>query len=100
MTYKNTIIQLRSHTNVLIVKTALSQNCNLLFKSDCHTENTAIYVYIVDYTLSAVYVQNNLNVSLIISQKICLNHVVKYKVNRYYLVNLQNSELAVFTIRK
>jgi len=54
MTYKNMIIQLRSHINVLIVKTALSQNCDLLFKSDCHTENTAIYVYIIDYTLSAV----------------------------------------------
>jgi len=54
MTYKNMIIQLRSHTNVLIVKTALSQNHDLLFKSDCHIENTAIYAYIVDYTLLTV----------------------------------------------
>jgi len=88
MIHKNTIIQLRSHTNVLIVKTALPQNCNLLFESDCHTENTAIYVYIIDYILSAVQVQNDSDVSLVISQKICLDHVVKYKVNRCYLVNL------------
>ena len=54
MTYKNTIIQLRSHTNVLIVKTALSQNHDLLFEPDCHTENTAIYIHIIDYTLLTV----------------------------------------------
>ncbi len=54
MTYKNMIIQLRSYINILIVKTALSQNCNLLFKSDCYTENTAIYAYIVDYILLTV----------------------------------------------
>ena len=94
------IIQLRNYTNVLIIKTTLSQNHNLLFKSDCHTENIVIYAYIVDHTLLTVQVQNDLNVSLIISWKICLDHVVKYKVNRYYLVNLQNSEFAVFTIKK
>jgi len=54
MTYKNMIIQLRSYINILIVKIALSQNCDLLFKSDCHTENTAIYIYIVDHTLLTV----------------------------------------------
>jgi len=100
MTHENTTIQLRSHTNVLIVKTALSQNCNLLFKPDCHTEDTAIYAYIIDHTLSAVQVQNDSDVPLVISQKIHLSHVVKYEVNRYYLVNSQNSELAAFTIRK
>jgi len=100
MTHKNTTIQLRSHTNVLIVKTALPQNHDLLFEPDCHTENTAIYTYIIDHTLSAVQVQNDSDVPLVISQKTCLSHVVKYEANRYYLVNLQNSELAAFTIRK
>ena len=100
MTHKNMIIQLRSHTNVLIVKTALPQNCDLLFKSDCHTENTAIYVYIVDYTLLTVQVQNDSDVSLVISWKTCLSHIVKYEVNKYYLVNSQNLKLAAFTIRK
>jgi len=100
MTYKNMIIQLKSYTNVLIVKTTLFKNHDLLFKSDCHTENTAIYIYIINYTLLTVQVQNDLNVSLIILQKICLSHVVKYKVNQCYLVNSQNSELAAFTNRK
>jgi len=100
MIHENIIIQLRSHINVLIVKTALSQNCDLLFESDCNTEDTAIYIYIIDYTLLTVQVQNDLNVPLVISQKTHFSHVVKYEVNRYYLVNLQNSELAVFTIRK
>ncbi len=54
LTYENMIIQLRSYTNVLIIKIALSQNYNLLFKSDCHTENTAIYVYIISYILLIV----------------------------------------------
>ncbi len=54
MTHKNMIIQLRSHTNVLIVKTALSQNHDLLFEPDCHTEDTAIYIHIIDYTLLTV----------------------------------------------
>ncbi len=67
MTHENMIIQLRNYTNVLIIKTTLSQNHNLLFKSDCHTENIVIYAYIVDHTLLTVQVQNDLNVSLIIS---------------------------------
>ncbi len=71
-----------------------------MFESDCHTENTVIYTYIVDYTLSTVQVQNDLNVPLVISQKTHLNYIVKYEVNKCYLVNLQNSELAVFTIKK
>jgi len=45
-------------------------------------------------------VQNDLNVPFIILQKIYLNHIVKYEADRYYLVNLQNSEFAVFTIKK
>ena len=44
--------------------------------------------------------QNDLNVPLVISQKICLDHVVKYEVNKCYLVNSQNSELAVFMTEK
>lgn len=66
LTHKNTIIQLRSHINILIVKTVLFWNYDLLFKLNCHTENTVIYIYIVNYTLSAIQIQNDLNIFLII----------------------------------
>ncbi len=59
-----------------------------------------IYIYIVNYTLLTVQVQNDLNVSLVILQKTHLSHIVKYEVNRCYLVNLQNFKFAVFTIKK
>ncbi len=66
MIHKNMTIQLRSYTNMLIIKTALSKNCDLLFELDCYTENTAIYAYIIDYTLSTIQVQNDSDISLII----------------------------------
>ena len=66
MIHKNMTIQLRSYTNMLIIKTALSKNCDLLFKLDCYTENTAIYAYIINYTLSTIQVQNDSDISLII----------------------------------
>ena len=59
-----------------------------------------IYTHIVDHTLLAVQVWNDLDVPLVISWKTHLSYVVKYEANECYLVNSQNSELAAFTIRK
>ncbi len=100
MAHENTTIQPRSHANVLIVKTALPQNRDLLFEPDCHTGDTAIYAHIVDHTLSAVQVRNDSDVPLVIPRKTRLGHVVEYEADGCYLVNSQDSELAASTTGK
>lgn len=51
----------------------------------------------MNYNLFEIYVQNNLNKLLIISQKIYIECVVKYKADECYLISSENT---MFIINK
>ena len=85
-----TVVLSQSNLTVMIIQLKLSLNCDFLFKSDCHQAETSVYIYIVNHAIMKVYVWNNDNVSLIISWKFCIKHIIKYKVNSCYLTFIEN----------
>jgi len=91
---KTISISSRSYATVNVVKTSLSKNQDLLFKLKCQQKDSSVYAHIVDHTLSAVQVQNDTNMPLIILRKTHLSHVIEYEADECYLVNLKDAELA------
>ena len=87
---KYIIISSQSNLAVVIISSDLSLNHNFLFEFSCHQANVTVYIHIVDHTMSKVYIQNNSDLSLIISQKFYMNQVVKYKAEDCYLVNAED----------
>ena len=70
----------------MIIKLNLSDSCNFLFKLNYCQTNTAVYAHIINYIVTEMYVQNNSNVLLIISQKSHMKQIVKYKAENCYLI--------------
>jgi len=91
---KTISISSRSYVTVNVVKTSLSKNQDLLFKLKCQQRDSLIYAHIVDHTLSAVQVQNDTDMPLIILRKTCLSHVIEYEADGCYLANSKDAELA------
>jgi len=91
---KTISISLRSYATVNVVKTSLSKNQDLLFKLKCQQEDSSIYAHIVDHTLSAIQVQNDTDMPLVILKKTCLSHVIEYEADECYLADLKDVELA------
>ena len=87
---KHIIILLQSNLIIVIISSDLSLNHNFLFKFSCCQADAAVYVYIVNHVMLKVYVQNDSNLFLIISQKFCMNQVIKYKAKDCYLVNAED----------
>lgn len=92
---KHTVISSQKYSIILINKSNLSQNQNLLFESDCHYMSAAVYTHIINHNLSEIHIHNDLNKSLIISQKICIKYMIKYEVNECYLISSDNSVLVI-----
>ena len=55
----------------------------------------SVFAYIVDYTISAIYVQNNIDLNVIIFRNFRIGDVVKYKADGCFLAILKNVNLAV-----
>jgi len=91
---KTISIPSRSYATVNVVKTSLPKNQDLLFKSECQQGDSSVYAHIVDHTLSAVQVQNDTDMPLIILRKTCLSHVIEYEADGCYLADLKDAELA------
>jgi len=91
---KTISISSRSYATVNVVKTSLSKNQDLLFKSECQQRDSSVYAHIVDHTLLAVQVQNDTDMPLIILRKTHLSHVIEYEADGCYLANLKDAELA------
>ncbi len=91
---KTISISSRSYATVNVVKTSLSKNQDLLFKLKCQQRDSSVYAHIVDHTLSAVQVQNDTDMPLIILRKTCLSHVIEYEADGCYLANSKDAELA------
>ncbi len=91
---KTISISSRSYATVNVVKTSLLKDWDLLFKSECQQRDSLIYAHIVDHTLSAVQVQNDTDMPLIILRKTCLSHVIEYEADECYLADLKDAELA------
>lgn len=65
-----TVISSQSNFIIAVLQSELSCNCDFLFKSNCCQTDTLVYTHIVDHVMTEVYVQNDDNISLIISQKL------------------------------
>jgi len=94
---KTISIPSRSYATVNVVKTSLSKNQDLLFKLKCQQGDSSVYAHIVDHTLSAVQVQNDTDMPLIILRKTRLDHVIEYEADGCYLANSKDAELAAST---
>ena len=53
-----------------------------------------VFAYIVDYTISAIYVQNNTDLNITIFRNFRISDVVEYKADGYFLATLKNVNLA------
>jgi len=84
----------RSYATVNVVKTSLPKDQDLLFKPECQQGDSSVYAHIVDHTLSAVQVQNDTDMPLVILRKTRLGHVVEYEADGCYLADSKDAELA------
>lgn len=67
---KQQIIILSQNNLVLtVLQSDLFCNYDFLFKSNCQQTDVTVYVHIVDHAMMKVYVHNDSNISLMISQK-------------------------------
>ena len=53
-----------------------------------------VFAYIVNYIISAIYVQNNTDLNITIFRNFRIGDVVEYKINDYFLAILKNVNLA------
>ena len=67
------IISSQSNLVIMIIQLNLLHNHNFLFKLNCRHTDIFVYVHIVDYVMSKMYVHNDENVFLIISHKFRMN---------------------------
>ena len=90
---QHTIISSQSNFTVAVIQSDLFYDQNFLFKSDCCQTDTAVYAYIVDHVMTEVYIWNDSDVSLIISQKSHIKQIVKYKTEDCYFIMIDDAVL-------
>ena len=76
----------------------LLNNRNLIFKPGLK-QKVSVFAYIVDYTISAIYVQNNTDLNVTISRNSRMGDVVEYKIDGCFLATLKNVNFAAKPFR-
>ena len=100
---KRVIISAQSNVVILISKSRkalnLLNNRDLLFESQI-LNVLLMYVYIVNYEVSKIFVRNNSNKFITLSQKQKLKRIINYNVSSYYYVIQLNNHILVVKLLK
>ena len=58
-----------------------------------------IYIYIVNYNISEVFVKNDINRIIKLPRKVKLNIIINYKAINYYIINSSQYNLIIKTLK-
>ena len=59
-----------------------------------------MFVYLIDYIIEAVYIQNNTNLFIFIPRNIRIENVIKYEINGCFIISCDNKDLVIKLLKK
>ena len=74
------------------MKLNLFINRNFLFKSDFN-KVLSVFIYIIDYIIDNIFIQNDFDINVVILQNVQIGFVIKYEINKCFMVSPDYSEL-------
>ena len=77
----------------------LPQDKDLLFEPDC-LDQFSVFVYLVDYIIETVYIQNNTDSPVFISRNTRVGNVIKYEADGCFAINYDNRNLTAKLLKK
>ena len=59
-----------------------------------------MFIYLIDYIIEVVYIQNNTDLFIFIPRNIRIGNVIKYEINNYFIINYDNRNLVIKLLKR
>ena len=95
-----------SHFNIIVSvidlkckSLKLLYNRDFLFESQ-KLDTLLVYIYIINHSISKVFVKNNINHIISLSRKVKLRVIINYKITKYYIIDFAEHNLIIKTLKR